>query len=64
MKVIAHGANREQAISRLSQALKELRLEGIANNVAYVRSVLAHPAFLAGELHTGFLGQYHIQLLG
>jgi len=63
MKVIAHAADRGQAISRLSQALSELRLEGIANNIGYVRSVLAHPAFQAGELHTGFLGQFHAELI-
>jgi len=64
MKVIAHGADRNHAIERLSQALADLRLEGIAHNAAYVRSVLAHPAFKAGELHTGFLPQHHAQLTG
>jgi 3-methylcrotonyl-CoA carboxylase alpha subunit len=63
MKVIAHGADRAQAIERLSQALSDLRLEGIAHNTGYVRSVLAHPAFKAGELHTGFLGQFHADLI-
>jgi acetyl-CoA/propionyl-CoA carboxylase, biotin carboxylase, biotin carboxyl carrier protein len=64
MKIIAHGADREQAIARLEAALSELRLEGIAHNAAYLRSVLRHPAFRAGELHTGFLGQHHAELVG
>ena len=64
MKVIAHGADRTQAIERLSLALADLRLEGIAHNAAYVRSVLSHPAFKAGELHTGFLPEHHAQLTG
>jgi 3-methylcrotonyl-CoA carboxylase alpha subunit len=63
MKVIAHGADRAQAIERLSTALSDLRLEGIAHNANYVRSVLAHPAFKAGGLHTGFLGQFHADLI-
>ena len=63
MKIIAYGADRNQAITRLSQALSELKLEGIAHNASYVRSVLAHPAFKAGELHTGFLGQFHADLI-
>ncbi len=63
MKVIAHAPDRDQAIARLSQALSDLRLEGIVHNASYVRSVLAHPAFRAGELHTGFLGQFHSELI-
>jgi 3-methylcrotonyl-CoA carboxylase alpha subunit len=63
MKVIAHGADRAQAIERLSKALSDLRLEGIAHNASYVRTVVAHPAFKAGELHTGFLGQFHADLI-
>lgn len=64
MKIIAHGTDRDQAIARLSRALDNLRIEGIAHNASYVRSVLAHPAFLAGELHTGFLAQFHAKLIG
>jgi 3-methylcrotonyl-CoA carboxylase alpha subunit len=62
MKLIAHGADRDQAIARLSQALSQLRLEGIAHNASYLRCVLAHPAFTAAELHTGFLGEFHAEL--
>jgi acetyl/propionyl-CoA carboxylase alpha subunit len=62
MKIIAHGIDRNQAVERLSKALADLRLEGIAHNAGYVRSVLAHAAFNAGELHTGFLPQHHTQL--
>jgi len=35
----------------------------IAHNASYVRSVFAHPAFKAGELHKGFLGQFHADLI-
>jgi hypothetical protein len=35
----------------------------IAHNASYVRSVFAHPAFKAGELHKGFLGQLHADLI-
>jgi acetyl/propionyl-CoA carboxylase alpha subunit len=63
MKIIAHGTDRDQAIARLSQALADLRIEGITHNASYVRSVLAHPTFQAGELNTGFLGQFHAELI-
>jgi acetyl/propionyl-CoA carboxylase alpha subunit len=62
MKVIAHGEDRNQAIARLHCALSSLQLEGIAHNTSYLLSVLSHPAFLAGELHTGFLPQYHNEM--
>jgi 3-methylcrotonyl-CoA carboxylase alpha subunit len=63
MKIIAHGADRAQAIDRLSRALSEMQLEGIAHNANYIRCVLAHPAFEGGELHTGFLSQFHTELI-
>ena len=63
MKIIAHADDRDQAISRLDDALAQVRIEGIAHNTDYLRSVLAHPAFKAGELHTGFLGQFHAELI-
>jgi len=63
MKIIAHGTDREQAIARLSQALADLQIEGIKYNAGYVRAVLAHSAFRAGELHTGFLAQFHSELI-
>jgi len=62
MKVIAHGRDREQAIERLLHALADLHIEGITHNVPYLQAVLRHPAFLAGELHTGFLGAAHSDL--
>ncbi|MEP7300203.1 MAG: biotin carboxylase N-terminal domain-containing protein [Caldimonas sp.] len=63
MKVIAHGDTREQAIERLQGALAKLHITGIAHNAAYLQAVLQHPAFRAAELHTGFLGAMHGELL-
>ena len=31
---------------------------GVATNLARLRSIVEHPAFLAGELHTGFLDEH------
>ena len=63
MKIIAHGADRNEAIARLDSALSELRLEGLAHNTAYLRTVLSHSSFRAGELQTGFLSHFHAELL-
>jgi acetyl-CoA carboxylase biotin carboxylase subunit len=56
-KVIAHGANREEARLRLLGALHEVRIEGVKTNIALHRAVLAHPEFVAGGMDTGFLGR-------
>jgi acetyl-CoA carboxylase biotin carboxylase subunit/3-methylcrotonyl-CoA carboxylase alpha subunit len=57
-KVIAHGEDREEAIARLSAALRatELRLVGPkgprATNVAFLLQVLADPRFVRGAYDT------------
>lgn len=55
MKVIAHGANRTQAIACLEAALGDVVIEGIETNVAFLRKTLTHPAFVAGQVHTTWL---------
>ncbi len=57
-KVIAHGADRSDAIRRLAAGLDETRLEGVASNLDLLAAVLAEPAFAAGDLHTGFLEEH------
>ncbi len=54
-KLIITGANREQAIARADQALRELILLGCQTNIGFLRRVLNHPAFVSGQVHTGFL---------
>ena len=56
-KVIAWGATRAQACARLDGALADLDLlvEDGATNRAFLRSVLAHPAFVRGTADTAWL---------
>jgi acetyl-CoA/propionyl-CoA/long-chain acyl-CoA carboxylase, biotin carboxylase, biotin carboxyl carrier protein len=61
-KLIVHGADRAQAISRMRQALRDLVLLGVAHNGAYLERVVAHPAFARGDLHTHFLEQHGADL--
>lgn len=51
-KVIAHGADRAEAIARLAGALEHFRIEGVKTNIPYVLRVLRDPAFTSGQLHT------------
>jgi acetyl/propionyl-CoA carboxylase alpha subunit len=54
-KISAWGADRTQAVARLAGALAETTILGPTTNLAFLRDVLAHPAFAAGRTHTGFL---------
>src|SRR5690606_17234863 len=51
-KVIVHGVDRSEAISRMTRALTEFRIEGVHTTVAFHRAVLAHPDFLEGRVTT------------
>ncbi len=57
-KVIAHGPDRGTATARAQGALEHFVIEGITTNRAFVRSVLAEPAFAAGAFDTGWLERY------
>ena len=61
-KLITWGADRNEAAARMTRALDELRVDGVKTSIAFHRRVMTHPAFLAGDLHTGFLGE-HPELL-
>jgi propionyl-CoA carboxylase alpha chain len=54
-KVIAHAPTRSEAARLLAAALEGARLHGPPTNRDLLVRVLRHPAFLAGEVDTGFL---------
>ncbi|HHK42289.1 MAG TPA: acetyl-CoA carboxylase biotin carboxylase subunit [Planctomycetaceae bacterium] len=61
-KLIARGASRGEAIRRMRRALEEYRLEGITTNIPFLRKLMDHPDFVAGNLHTGFIAEHEEQL--
>jgi acetyl/propionyl-CoA carboxylase alpha subunit len=54
-KVIAHGENRAQAPARLANALRRFPVLGVRTNIPLLLSILTHPEFVAGRMHTGWL---------
>ncbi len=62
-KLIAHGADRAAAIENMLAALDEFRIEGIATNISFLKRVMAHPAYLDGTTHTGFVEQHKAELM-
>ena len=43
--------------------LAEVKVEGVATNAAFLFRVLGHPAFRAGDVHTGFVAEHGNTLL-
>ncbi|MEU7829200.1 biotin carboxylase N-terminal domain-containing protein [Nonomuraea sp. NPDC049129] len=59
-KVIAHGSSRDEAVRKLTTALRRARIHGLTTNRDLLLSVLTNPDFRAGDTHTGFLdGHQH-----
>jgi acetyl-CoA carboxylase biotin carboxylase subunit len=50
-KIIVHGRDRAEAISRMYRALAETVVEGVKTTIPYHQKLLADPAFLSGD-HT------------
>ena len=57
-KVIAHGADRADALAGLRDALDRCRIEGVTTNLDLQRAVLADAEFAAGGVGTGYLGRF------
>lgn len=54
-KLIIKGDSREQAIARADAALRDTVILGCKTNTAFLRRLIGHPAFVSGDVHTGFL---------
>ena len=54
-KVIVHGNDREEALTRMGQALDSFILEGVTTTIPFLARVIRHPDFAAGRVDTRFL---------
>ena len=54
-KLIVHDRTRADAIRRMQAALEDTVILGTTTNLAFLRALLAHPTFAAGEVDTGFI---------
>ena len=57
-KLSTWGRDREQARQRMQAALRQCVVLGPVTNGPFLLDVLAHPAFIAGHTHTGFLAEH------
>ncbi len=54
-KLIVWGADRTQALARLSQALSEFQIVGLATNIAFLKRLVEGKAFATADLDTGLI---------
>jgi acetyl/propionyl-CoA carboxylase alpha subunit len=57
-KLVAHGADRDEALEHLAAALDETLVEGVRTNLPFLRWLVSHPAFRAADLSTDFLTRF------
>jgi 3-methylcrotonyl-CoA carboxylase alpha subunit len=57
-KVVTWGRDRGEAVARMSAALSRTVVLGVSTNQARLQAVVAHAAFRAGHLHTGFIEEH------
>jgi acetyl-CoA carboxylase biotin carboxylase subunit len=57
-KLIAYGSTREEALGRAYQALEEFIIEGVKTTIPFLRDVLRHPDFVAGNVDTHSLERW------
>jgi 3-methylcrotonyl-CoA carboxylase alpha subunit len=62
-KLIAWGEDREKAIDTLINLVSETPVTGLTTNRDFLLKALKHPEFRAGNVHTGFIGDYEKDLL-
>lgn len=63
-KLICSGENRAAALDAMDTALGQTNIEGIANNVDFLRRVVTHSKFVAGDVFTGFIDTHKNDLIG
>lgn len=61
-KLIVRGPDRNAALAKLKAALEEYEIVGPSTNIEFLKKLTAHPAFIAGEVETGFIDKHRESL--
>ena len=61
-KVIVHDRDRVSAMRRLATLMSETEVVGVATNAQLLKALCSHPAFVGGEVDTGFIERYREEL--
>lgn len=57
-KLIVHGKDRMEAISKMKRALGEFIIEGVSTNIELQLNILSSDEFISGDFDTSFLENY------
>ncbi len=58
-KLIVHGKDRAEAISKMREALNSFVIRGVSSNIPFQAALLAHPKFSKGDFNTGFIAEHY-----
>lgn len=61
-KLIVQGPTRTAALQKMRAALEEYEVAGPTTNIEFLKRVCVSPAFVAGEVETGYIQKYHDEL--
>ena len=56
-KLIVHGKDRLDAITKMRAALNEFVIRGIHSNIPFQAALMQHPRFISGDFNTGFIAE-------
>jgi 3-methylcrotonyl-CoA carboxylase alpha subunit len=62
-KLIAWGATRQAALTRLARALERTEVLGLRSNLGFLERLVRHPSFAAGKIDTGFIDGHLAELV-
>jgi propionyl-CoA carboxylase alpha chain len=54
-KLITYGKTREEALNKNIEALNQLVVEGVENNILFLQEILKHDRFRSGNISTSFI---------
>lgn len=61
-KLIVRGEDRETAIRKMELALREYEVVGLSTNIEFLKRLCRSPAFIEGDVETGFIDKFRDEL--
>ncbi len=56
-KLVTYGANRDEAIRRMRDALDAFVIRGVSSTISFQAALMQHPRFVSGRFHTGLIAE-------
>jgi propionyl-CoA carboxylase alpha chain len=56
-KLITYGADRNEALQHMGEALDEYYIRGVSHNISFLNALISHPRFIEGRLTTNFIAE-------